>query len=407
MALEHLTVEEITQEHLNDLLDSGVPESRNLDYKRDLYGRKDEDKKELLADISALANTDGGHIIIGISETAGLPEALVGIGKAVDADDEKQFLENVALSGLRPVVRGLRVHAVPLDVGGHIIVVRVPRSLNAPHRVTYKGSNRFYARASSRKYEPEVDELRAMFLALPELIERLQAFHEARLDRIADKQMPFKLPLDKGGLLVVHVMPLGALSFGAHRATAPDLLENQKLLKPPGSNFDHAGATEPTFEGVLTHCKSGDTNAGYVQASRNGIMEGVAIRVAARHYRNRPTADSHDLEKRIVRAVLAYSEKLEKAGFHPPLAIFTAMLSAQGVILHSNDLGHDPTPFGRDRMSFAPAVAGEFLKDPEACAQLLRPTFNQIANAGGLDVSPTFAEGDTWTRTAGWRGIDL
>jgi hypothetical protein len=62
MALEHLTVEEITQEHLNDLLDSGVPESRNLDYKRDLYGRKDEDKKELLADISALANTDGGHI---------------------------------------------------------------------------------------------------------------------------------------------------------------------------------------------------------------------------------------------------------------------------------------------------------------------------------------------------------
>jgi hypothetical protein len=176
---------------------------------------------------------------------------------------------------------------------------------------------------------------------------------------------------------------------------------------PTVSGYDHAHAAKPTFEGVLTRYTSGTTNAGYVQASRNGIMEGVAIRVAARHYRNRPTADSHDLEKRIVRAVLAYSEKLEKAGFHPPLAIFTAMLSAQGVILHSDDLGHDPTPFGRDRMSFAPVVANEFPKDPEACAQLLRPAFNQIANAGGLDVSPTFAKDDPWSRTAGWRGIDL
>jgi hypothetical protein len=410
MALEHLTVEEITQEHLNDLLDSGVPESRNLDYKRDLYGRKDEDKKELLADISALANTDGGHIIIGISETAGLPEALVGIGDAVDTDDEKQFLENVALSGLRPVVQGLRVHAVPLDVGSHIIVVRVPRSLNAPHRVTYKGSNRFYARASSRKYEPEVDELRAMFLALPELSERLQAFHEKRLvDMIAADQMPFALPLDENGLLVVHVMPLGALSFGAHHATAPDLLEDDKLLKPPVSGFDHAHAARPTFEGVLTRYTSGTTNVGYVQAWRNGIIEGVAIRAAVIRHRDSqdrrwPVVNSRDLEKRIVGAVLAYSEKLERAGFHPPLAIFTAMLNAQKAILHSDDLGHDPTPFGRDRMSFAPAVAGEFLKDPEACAQLLRPAFDQIANAGGLDVSPTFAQDDTWKLAAEMEG---
>ena len=83
------------------------------------------------------------------------------------------------------------------------------------------------------------------------------------------------------------------------------------------------------------------------------------------------------------------------------------MLNAQEAILYSDDLGHDPTPFGRVRMSFTPAVANEFLKDPEACAQLLRPTFDQIANAGGLDVSPTFAKDDPWTRTAGWRGIDL
>jgi hypothetical protein len=175
---------------------------------------------------------------------------------------------------------------------------------------------------------------------------------------------------------------------------------------PTISGFDHAHAARPTFEGVLTRYTSGTTNVGYVQAWRNGIIEGVAIRAAVIRHRDRqgrmwPMADSRDLEKRIVGAVLAYSEILEKADFHPPLAIFTAMLNAQGAILHSDDLGRDPTPFGRDRMSFVPAVAGEFLKDPDACAQLLRPVFDQIANAGGLDVSPTFAQDGTWTLTTG------
>jgi hypothetical protein len=203
--------------------------------------------------------------------------------------------------------------------------------------------------------------------------------------------------------------------FGAHNTTVPDLLKNQSLLKPPVpvpsvSGFNHAA--RPTFEGVLTRYTRGPTNVGYVQAWRNGIIEGVAIRAAISDHRDgdgqgqfRPMADSRDLEKRIVRAVLAYSKVLEKAGFHPPLAIFTAMLNAQGVILRSDDLGHDPTPFGRDRMSFVPAVANEFLKDPEACAQVLCRAFDQIANAGGLDASPTFAEDGTWTPAAEMEGI--
>jgi hypothetical protein len=260
------------------------------------------------------------------------------------------------------------------------------------------------------------------FYAIPELSERPQAFHEKRLDMITANQMPFALPSElpsdqkdlqkkplQRGLLVVHVMPLDALLFGAYNAKVPDLLETPNLLKPPVSDFDHAHAARPTFEGVLTRYTSGTTNAGYVQASRNGIIEGVAIRAAVIRHRDSqdrrwPVVNSRDLEKRIVGAVLAYSEKLERAGFYPPLAIFTAMLNAQEAILYSDDLGHDPTPFGRVRMSFTPAVANEFLKDPEACAQLLCRAFDQIANAGGLDASPTFAEDGTWTLAAEMEG---
>jgi hypothetical protein len=61
---------------------------------------------------------------------------------------------------------------------------------------------------------------------IPELFKRLQAFQEERLHMIAASKTPFALPIDADGLLVVHVMPLDAFSFGSYRARAIDLLEN-------------------------------------------------------------------------------------------------------------------------------------------------------------------------------------
>jgi len=243
---------------------------------------------------------------------------------------------------------------------------------------------------------------------IPELFKRLQAFHEDRLDDlIVGNQMPFVLPIDAGGLLVVHVMPLDALSFGSFRARAIDLLENAPPLMPPISNCTQSHAAKPNFEGVLTCYMSGDKNSGYVQASRNGIMEGVAIEVAFRDNRNYLITHSCNLEIRIVETVLACSENLERVGFHPPFAIFTAILNAKDVVLDPPSMDmifrSDPTPFERDRMSFTPAIAYKFLNDPEAWAQLLRPTFDQIANAGGFRASQNFARDGTWKLTAGGR----
>jgi hypothetical protein len=43
------------------------------DYKRDIYGNSENDKREFLADVSSFANTIGGDIVIGIDEASGLP----------------------------------------------------------------------------------------------------------------------------------------------------------------------------------------------------------------------------------------------------------------------------------------------------------------------------------------------
>jgi predicted HTH transcriptional regulator len=74
---------------LQRLIDDGVPEGREIDYKLDLTVGTDEQKKEFLADVSSFANTVGGTLYIGIREENLLPVELVGLSVA-DQDLEIQ-----------------------------------------------------------------------------------------------------------------------------------------------------------------------------------------------------------------------------------------------------------------------------------------------------------------------------
>lgn len=56
----HKKFEEITYADIQQLIDNAVSESRTLDYKRDLPGDSDSEKREFLSDIASLANAAGG-----------------------------------------------------------------------------------------------------------------------------------------------------------------------------------------------------------------------------------------------------------------------------------------------------------------------------------------------------------
>jgi hypothetical protein len=54
---------EISESYIFHLQNSGVQEGKTLEYKRELPGGSDQDKREFLADVSSFANTEGGDII--------------------------------------------------------------------------------------------------------------------------------------------------------------------------------------------------------------------------------------------------------------------------------------------------------------------------------------------------------
>jgi hypothetical protein len=138
-----------------------------------------------------------------------LPTAVTPL--TCDIDAEVRRLENIARSSIEPRLTSLRIRAVPV-AGGHVIIVRVPRSFVPPHRIIAQNSNRFYARAGTSKYEPNVDQLRHLFIDTPHMLERIRSFQADRLVKITAGDTP--TPLGRLGKVVLHVIPLPSFADG-------------------------------------------------------------------------------------------------------------------------------------------------------------------------------------------------
>ena len=272
MALTHVALNTINEGHLSGLITAKAAESLHIEYKRATYGGNDDARREFLADISSFANSLGGDLVIGMAASKGVPTdfcPFVG-----DADAEALRLEQMARDGLSPRIANLRIVAVPLSRGGCVIVLRIPEGYNPPHRVIFKNSGRFWARSSAGKFEPNIEELRRIFVEFPLIGDRVRSFRAERTAKIATGDAPVGL-LD-GGNLVLHVVPFSAFEL----SSALPLEEISRSVNsfPP---FDRTSASDFrfTFDGLLTASNAegpSKPQRSYVQLFRNGIVEAVA-----------------------------------------------------------------------------------------------------------------------------------
>ena len=115
MALLNIPLNQVDEARLQDLIAAGAAESRNIEYKRTIYGNAHADYSEFLADISSFANTSGGDLLLGIEATDGIPAAITPI--AMPMEPEILRLDQVARGGLQPRAN-IAFHPVPIRAGG-------------------------------------------------------------------------------------------------------------------------------------------------------------------------------------------------------------------------------------------------------------------------------------------------
>ena len=82
MAINHLRIEMIDQVLLQSLIDGKVGESKTVEYKSQLPGRADKDRREFLYDVSSFANASGGFLLFGIEAPDGIRPQSVDSAKS-------------------------------------------------------------------------------------------------------------------------------------------------------------------------------------------------------------------------------------------------------------------------------------------------------------------------------------
>jgi hypothetical protein len=382
---------------LQRLIDESVPEGRDIEYKRETYGNADKDHGECLADISSFANTAGGDIIFGMPTTVGVPTGFAPL--RIDVDAEILRLENMARSGLQPRIFGLASRIVPITGGGSVLLVRIPRSYNQPHRIIRQGSgnHRFFARSSAGKYELSVDELRVLFTRAPQLAERVRDFRFDRVAKIVANDAPVLLPDNRG--LIMQVAPLSA--FEGARDFELDLRQHpQQMFTAFPPIGGQVGQVRINVDGglVLSNVQAnGRSHRAYVQIFHNGIVEAVDSQFLMGEGTTESPFRLTSLrtEATIVKSSHAYLQSLKARGAAPPYVVLVSLIGVKG-IPYSFAMGggtmfeDEAGVLDRDQFHFSEIVIDDVPFDRYEYAKLIRPLLDQTANAAGRAASPSF-----------------
>lgn len=179
---------DIKEQHLERVVHDQVQERDTIEYKSAMYGHSDEEKREMLKDISSMANHRGGYLIIGIEEDEeGIPTKVTG----VEAGNHVERIRDSCLDNIDKRIVGLEIEDVPLSNGKVVVIVSIPESINAPHMVTFKGLNQFWKRHGRQKDKMTIDEIGEAFDKRLSNLNRLDRFLFTRkagiLESIGDK----------------------------------------------------------------------------------------------------------------------------------------------------------------------------------------------------------------------------
>jgi hypothetical protein len=385
--------QDLTEDDLAQLVESAIPEGRQLDFKRQLPSSSDADKKEFLADLTSFANGTGGYIIFGLDETDGTASSLPGLA-GIDVEHEILRLESLARDCISPRILGLSLRAIPLSEGRCSLIIKVPRSLLAPHMVSFKGSSRFYGRTSAGKYQMDVIEIRQAFLMTEAIVEKARSRRGECLAKIASGGSPYVLHV--GPIIALHILPLLSQQHSStvHIPAVMDRWHTLPLIYGGASDY------RVNLDGLVVSFTLRDNTTGaYTQLYRDGMIEAVNSYLLEPRQDGRKLIPAITFEQKVIEASDASLRFLRSLDLQPPICLFLSLLDVRGYIMGVGDAAAFSAPraylreIDRDNLLLPEVIIDPY---PDSAARSLRPAFDALWNAAGWPASRNYDEAGDW-----------
>lgn len=388
-------IEDITKEDLIELINNQVPENRTLEYKSALTIGQDKEKKEFLADVSSFANCIGGDLIIGIEEDENekTPINICGISYT-NQDELFRQIESIIRDSFSPRILNVQLQIVPVEEK-NVLIIRIPQSIIAPHRIEFKEWSRFYTRNNKGKYPMDVNELRLAFNSGIDLSQRIESYKTNRyFDIISNKYNRLE---NNKPIFVVHYIPLSALNNSISKFSIKDI--KQAIQNSNSSAFGNTSFPQITIDGAyIPHSSYEDSYAKFIN---NGIIEKASTKFFEANFTITSISPSitlnniyiGDIYSKLINDFNEIKGFYNSLGINTPLMISCAFLNASNYTIPSTrSFHHILGQIDKDILCIDDLYVENIAEQNEI---VLKPIFDSIYNACGYEKSPYFDENHT------------
>ncbi len=149
-----------TEDDINDLINNQIEEAIDLEFKEaGALNNTDSNKNEISKDVASFANSAGGIIVYGISET----EHKATSTSLIDGNRiTKEWLEQVIHSNIKQKIDNIEIFPVRFDndIARSVYIVKIPQSNSSPHM---SRDNKYYRRYNFQSVPMEEYEVRNLY----------------------------------------------------------------------------------------------------------------------------------------------------------------------------------------------------------------------------------------------------
>lgn len=392
--------------YIRQIVDAQIPEGQELEYKRDLPKRDQQQAQtrtdpmdEFAKDVAAMANASGGVLVYGLGEDSKTHKPVLHPIVDEDYDQASRRLHAVLDSYVEP---RLFVQFEEIQVpGGYVLAVRVPASLAGPHwygEPKKAGRRRFSVRRGTVVSDYTYSELRAAF-------DRNASATARARDWVADRVAAIKAgrtwqPMAHGPIAILHLVPMVSYYQETGSVDLQRALQSAiKMPRPWRNGFTH----DINFDGLIIYpgqVTSGSADValmGYTQLFRNGTIEVVMFTRAVMAPERKlitPARVGETVHDGIMLGALMINE-LGKEG---PLLVGATLINTSGYAMPSLDeFSEGPHAADRDDL-VVPAAYLENSGDPVELKKAARTALDMLWQGFGFWSCPLYDQQGEYKR---------